>query len=87
MDWVDPLVGARIRHQWRLGHERMLRGDVGGFGAGSEFSWNVLTAYSFCAQNGVTYTGLLGYRALDVLSTSKGPAATGTNMTCCNTVR
>jgi hypothetical protein len=68
VDWVDPLVGGRIRHQLAPGQELMLRGDIGGFGAGSEFSWNVLAAYSFeiCAQGGVTYSGVLGYRALDV---------------------
>jgi hypothetical protein len=44
----------------------MLRGDVGGFGVGSQFSWNALAAYSFifAKQDGVTYSGLLGYRAL-----------------------
>jgi hypothetical protein len=68
VDWIDPVVGGRIRHQLVPGQELMLRGDIGGFGAGSEFSWNVVAAYSFeiCAQGGVTYSGLLGYRALDV---------------------
>ena len=46
----------------------MLRGDVGGFDVGSQFSWNVLGAYSFQigVYHGATYTGLLGYRALSV---------------------
>ncbi len=68
VDWVDPVVGARIRHQIAPGQELMLRGDVGGFGAGSQFSWNILAAYNFeiCASDGVTYSGVLGYRLLDV---------------------
>jgi hypothetical protein len=68
VDWVDPLVGLRIRHNLAPGHELLLRGDVGGFGAGSEFSWNVLGAYSFQigVYHGVTYSGMLGYRALAV---------------------
>ena len=35
-----------------------LRGDIGGFGVGSEFSWNVVAAYSFevCTEGGVTYS-------------------------------
>jgi hypothetical protein len=68
VDWVDPVIGGRIRHQVAPGQELLLRGDIGGFGAGSEFSWNVLAAYSFeiCAEDGVTYSGILGYRALDV---------------------
>jgi hypothetical protein len=50
------------------GHELLLRGDVGGFGAGSEFSWNALATYSWqiAVSEGVTYSGVLGYRALDV---------------------
>jgi hypothetical protein len=50
------------------GQELLLRGDVGGFGAGSEFSWNVLGAYSFQigVYHGTTFSGMLGYRALSV---------------------
>lgn len=68
VDWVDPVVGAVIRHQLAPGQDLLLRGDIGGFGAGSQFSWNVLAAYSFeiCVQGGVTYSGVLGYRLLDV---------------------
>ena len=68
VDWVDPLVGLRVRHQLAPGQELVLRGDVGGFDAGSQFSWNVLGAYSFtfAVRNGITYSGLLGYRALSV---------------------
>src|SRR5262245_4440007 len=47
VDWVDPLVGFRIRHALAPGKELLLRADVGGFDAGSQFSWNVLAAYSF----------------------------------------
>ena len=66
VDWVDPLVGFRVRHQLAPGQELVFRADVGGFDAGSQFSWNVLGAYSFAfaVRNGVTYSGLLGYRAL-----------------------
>jgi hypothetical protein len=46
----------------------MSRADVGGFDAGSQFSWNVIGAYDFNIRvmNGITYTGMLGYRALSV---------------------
>jgi hypothetical protein len=68
VDWVDPLVGLRLRHELAPGHELVLRGDVGGFDAGSRFSWNVVGAYSFRigVSHGVTYSGVLGYRALSV---------------------
>ena len=66
VDWIDPVVGARLRYNLAPRHDVMLRGDVGGFGVGSQFSWNALAAYSFtfAKQDGVTYSGLLGYRAL-----------------------
>ena len=66
VDWIDPVVGARLRYNLAPGQDVMLRGDVGGFGVGSQFSWNALAAYSFIVakQDGVTYSGLLGYRAL-----------------------
>jgi hypothetical protein len=68
VDWVDPVVGARLRHRFAPGEELVVRGDVGGFGAGSQFSWNALAAYSFdfAVRSGVTYSGMLGYRALYV---------------------
>lgn len=68
IDWIDPLVGLRLRHQIAPGQDLLLRGDVGGFGAGSEFSWNLLGAYSFeiGVYYGATVSGVLGYRALAV---------------------
>ena len=68
VDWVDPLIGLRVRHQLGPGQELMLRADVGGFGVGSEFSWNATAAYSWDVgmRDGVIYSGVLGYRALSV---------------------
>src|SRR5215470_19567233 len=68
VDWVDPLVGFRIRQGLAPGQELLLRADVGGFDVGSQFSWNVQAAYSFdfAVRDGVTYSGMLGYRALSV---------------------
>ena len=62
VDWIDPLVGLRIRHQLAPGQELLLRGDVGGFDVGSQFSWNVLATYSWQigVHYGVTYSGLSG---------------------------
>jgi hypothetical protein len=68
VDWVDPLVGFRVREILAPGQELMFRADVGGFDAGSLFSWNIVAAYTFnlCVSNGVSYSGMLGYRALSV---------------------
>jgi hypothetical protein len=66
--WVDPMVGLRLRHQFAPGSELTLAGDVGGFGAASQFSWQALAAYRwiFAKSHGITWSGLLGYRALSV---------------------
>jgi hypothetical protein len=68
VDWVDPLVGARVRHRLAPGQELTLRADIGGFGAGSQFSWNAIAAYNceIAVRDGITYSLLLGYRALSV---------------------
>ncbi len=68
VDWVDPLVGVRLRHQYAPGKEVFVRGDVGGFGAGSQFSWNVLGAINYAIAKGSAYdvSAYLGYRALSV---------------------
>ena len=67
LEWVDPVVGARIRHQIAPGREITIIGDVGGFGAGSEFSWQALATYGFdinCFRQPL-HT-VIGYRALAV---------------------
>jgi hypothetical protein len=68
VDWVDPFVGARLRWQPAPGEEVSLRGDVGGFGAGSEFTWQALAAYNWrlCTQGALTLDGYVAYRALSV---------------------
>ena len=67
LEWVDPFVGGRIRHQITADKELMLEGDVGGFGAGSDFSWQVVGTYGFdvhCIETPVHI--VIGYRALAV---------------------
>jgi hypothetical protein len=75
--WVDPIVGVRLRHQFAPGHELILAGDVGGFGVGSEFSWQALGAYrfEFARTTTIVWSGMIGYRALYV-DFSKGSDVT-----------
>jgi len=46
----------------------MLRADIGGFGVGSDASWQVLATYNWqmCTMSGHPIDGYLGYRALSV---------------------
>ncbi len=68
VDWVDPFVGARVRYQLAPGHEFVVRGDIGGFGAGSDFTWQVVaTSYwQLCVSDDYVIDAYLGYRALSV---------------------
>lgn len=66
VSWVDPMVGLRLRHQFAPGSELTLAGDIGGFGAGSQFSWQALGAYrwTFAKTSTAIWSAMLGYRAL-----------------------
>src|SRR5262249_57600243 len=68
VSWVDPLVGVRLRHQLAPGWNFALSGDVGGFGAGSKFSWQALAAldYEFCRTKTLSFSGMLFFHALFV---------------------
>jgi hypothetical protein len=63
-DWVDPLIGARL--SWKLGAEwaAHLRGDVGGFGVGSEFTWQVFPILEWKASDRLSAS--VGYRFLGI---------------------
>ncbi len=45
-----------------------MRGDVGGFDVGSRFAWQAIAGYGFdfAVWNGITFSGVLGYRGLYV---------------------
>jgi hypothetical protein len=66
--WLDPLVGVRLRQQFAPGADLVLSGDVGGFGAASKISWQAVAAfnYTLLVRNNITWSGMLGYRALYV---------------------
>jgi hypothetical protein len=68
VDWVDPFVGARLRLALAPGHEIIVRGDVGGFDVGSQISWQAIGGYAFdfAVRHGITFSGLVGYKALYV---------------------
>jgi hypothetical protein len=59
-NWVDPIVGGRVIWEIAKGWSVSGRGDVGGFGVGSDFSWNV---GGFVAYRVYDFSFVLGYRA------------------------
>lgn len=62
--WVDPWIGARgtipLSDTWSIA----LRGDVGGFGVGSQFSWQAIGVVG--AELGGGWRLDLGYRAIGI---------------------
>ncbi len=41
-NWIDPLIGGRYLWRFADGWNIIARGDIGGFGVGSDFSWHAL---------------------------------------------
>ena len=73
LDWIDPVVGLRLRHQFTPNQEIWVRGDVGGFGFQSNFEWQAVGVYSYAWQfTGYEVAALIGYRALGVNYTNAG---------------
>ena len=68
MSWVDPFVGARLRHRFSPSTELVVKGDVGGFGVGSSFSWQAAGTFNweFAHTQYAVWSALIGYRALQV---------------------
>lgn len=66
--WVDPMVGLRLRHRFSPKVDMVLRGDVGGFGVGSKFSWQAMgyVNWEFARTERAVWSAMIGYRALYV---------------------
>lgn len=62
--WVDPIVGAR--GTWQIDEHWGLygRADIGGFGVGSEFTWQALGYVSYTFND--TWSAQMGYRYLSI---------------------
>jgi hypothetical protein len=62
--WLDPVIGFTTRIPlsdiWSLD----LRGDIGGFGVGSDFSWQAIATVRWQASTSIHVIG--GYRYIDI---------------------
>jgi hypothetical protein len=60
--WLDPVIAARftipMESRWRLG----IQGDIGGFGIGSDFAWQVLPFVGYRFSR--VFEVAAGYRAI-----------------------
>jgi hypothetical protein len=73
LDWVDPFVGFRVRHELAPGSELQFLGDIGGFGVGSDLTWQLFAGYGFDFWQSNLH-GVIGYRALAVDYTNDSSA-------------
>jgi hypothetical protein len=60
--WVDPIVGAALRYDVTPHWFGTVLGDAGGFGAGSDLTWNVFGGVGY--QFTTCFSASLGYRFL-----------------------
>ena len=58
--WFDPIVGARLWFPVSSSLDVILRGDVGGFGVGSDLTWQLSGHLRYAFSD--SFSGLLGYR-------------------------
>ena len=64
-DWIDPIVGGQATFEVTPQFFIVVRGDVGGFGAGSDFAWSALGLLGYGWQAlGLDWAVLAGYKAL-----------------------
>lgn len=62
-EWMDPIIGARW--QWNFAEQWFLaaKGDIGGFGVGSDFTWNTQATVGY--QFTEYFSTEIGYRYFD----------------------
>jgi len=79
-DWVDPLIGGRLRYRLSDKWLASLRADLAGFGAGSELTTNIVATVGYDISD--RYALRFGYRymdldyekdALEISTTTYGP--------------
>ena len=63
VSWWDPIVGARWQFGFADGWSLSARGDIGGFGVGTDFTWHLVGLVQWQPWKNVAL--IAGYRALD----------------------
>lgn len=65
-DWVDPIIGTRVRLPYNDCWTFTARGDIGGFGLGkaSQFTWNIELMAEYRCSERCSLIG--GWRWLDI---------------------
>src|SRR5262249_33631152 len=63
VDWIDPLVGARLGVHFSEHWFLLISGDIGGFGVGSDVAWSAMGLLGYKWQGaGLEWAVLGGYK-------------------------
>jgi hypothetical protein len=62
--WIDPFVGLVMQADLGKNFLLTLRGDIGGFGVGTDFTWNAIVLLGYRITHGVS--AWVGYRAMNL---------------------
>jgi hypothetical protein len=62
-NWVDPMLGVHYQWPFRNRWVLNLRGDIGGFGIGSDLSYQLLAAMQWRSSSS-RFGAVLGYRLI-----------------------
>ena len=78
-NWVDPIVGLTLRTPWKHRMQVRVYSEVGGFGLGSDFTWQIFPMLGIRMTEKASFE--VGYRWLDVdYATGEGNEAFAWNM-------
>jgi hypothetical protein len=64
-EWVDPVIGARYLHTIHPAVLLVGRGDIGGFGAGSDFTWRARAGGAIYIASGASLLLEFSYTDFD----------------------
>ena len=70
--WVDPVIGAHYTYPFNDQWSATLRGDIGGFGVGSQFVWQGIAQLRWQVKPNIGIVGAYRYIDMDY-STGTGP--------------
>jgi hypothetical protein len=68
--WIDPLLGMRVTYPFNDRWAFLGKGDIGGFGIGSDFTWHATAALNWAASERTSVTLLYRHIAVDYESGS-----------------
>jgi hypothetical protein len=64
-DWIDPVIGAHYTLPFNDQWSANFRGDIGGFGIGSDFAWQGIATLRWQATPGLGVLAAYRYMAMD----------------------